>query len=71
MHRGIVGRASGTVAGYHYSPALKNHGGTWTDANLDSFLKSPMAFAPGGKMYISVAPDENRKAIIGYLKTLK
>jgi cytochrome c len=56
---------------FAYSPALKAKGGTWTDANLDAFLKAPSAFAPGTKMMISVPADESRAAIIDYLKTLK
>lgn len=73
MGPSLAGVAGAKIAhtGFAYSPALKNHGGTWTDANLDAYLKSPTAFAPGTKMMISVAPDESRKAIIGYLKTLK
>jgi len=67
---GVAGRkiAEGPFA---YSTGLKNKAGTWTDANLDAYLKSPTAFAPGTKMMISVANNENRSAIIGYLKTLK
>jgi cytochrome c2 len=73
MGPSLAGVAGAKIArtDFAYSPALKNHGGTWTDANLDAFLKSPTAFAPGSKMVISVAPAESRKAIIGYLKTLK
>ncbi len=56
---------------FNYSPALKAHGGTWTDENLDAFLKAPSAFAPGTKMMISVPSDENRAAMIDYLKALK
>lgn len=70
----LAGAAGGAVAAkpaFAYSPALKAKGGTWTDANLDAFLKAPAAFAPGTKMLISVPSDENRAALIGYLKTLK
>ena len=69
----LAGVAGGPIGGkaFAYSPALKNKGGTWTDANLDAFLKSPAAFAPGTKMLISVGSDPNRAAIIAYLKTLK
>src|ERR1700750_1761040 len=38
MHRGVVGRAAGTVAGYHYSPALKNAKVIWTEQTLDRWL---------------------------------
>ena len=69
----LAGVAGGPIAAkpFAYSPALKNKGGTWTDANLDAFLKAPSAFAPGTKMLISVGADANRAAIIEYLKTLK
>lgn len=68
---GVVGGPIGAKAGFNYSPALKAKGGTWTDANLDAFLKAPSSFAPGTRMLIAMPSDENRAAIIGYLKTLK
>lgn len=68
---GVAGSAAASKPGFAYSPGLKNKGGTWTDANLDAFLKGPAQYAPGTKMLISVPSEENREAIIGYLKTLK
>jgi cytochrome c len=68
---GVAGAPIGAKADFNYSPALKGHGGTWTDDNLNAFLKSPAGFAPGTKMMISVPSDENRAAIVDYLKTLK
>jgi cytochrome c len=68
---GVFGAKIAARSDFNYSPALKNKEGTWTEANLDAYLKAPTQFAPGTKMMISVQPDENRKAIIGYLKTLK
>jgi cytochrome c len=67
---GVAGGKIGAGA-FAYSPALKAKGGTWTDANLDTYLKQPATFAPGTKMLINVPNDENRAAIIAYLKTLK
>ncbi|HKP77573.1 MAG TPA: c-type cytochrome [Phenylobacterium sp.] len=67
---GVAGSKIGEGT-FAFSPALKTKGGVWTDANLDAFLRSPPAFAPGTKMMISVPNDANRAAIIGYLKTLK
>ena len=67
---GIAGTKIGEGT-FAFSPALKNKEGTWTDANLDAFLKSPTAFAPGTKMMISVPNDENRAALVAYIKTLK
>lgn len=73
MGPALTGVAGAPVASktFAYSPALKAKGGTWTDANLDAFLKAPTAFAPGTKMMIAVPNDESRAAIITYLKTLK
>jgi cytochrome c len=59
-------------APFEWSDALKAKGDqTWTDANLDAFLKAPNEFAPGTKMQMAVPDDANRAAIIAYLKTLK
>ena len=68
---GVAGGAIAAKTDFNYSPALKAHGGTWTDDNLNAFLKAPAAFAPGTKMMISVPSDENRAALVDYLKTLK
>jgi cytochrome c len=72
MGPSLTGVAGGPIAAkpFAYSPALKAKEGTWTDDNLDAFLKAPAQFAPGTKMLISVGADANRKAIIDYLKTL-
>ena len=67
---GVAGGKIGASA-FAYSAALKGKEGSWTDANLDTYLKQPSAFAPGTKMLINVPNDENRAAIIAYLKTLK
>ena len=68
MHKNLVGRQAGTVAGYVYSAALKSSGITWTEANLDRWLTNPEKFLPGQKMGFSV-PDENERAdLIAYLK---
>lgn len=73
MGPSLAGVAGGPIAAksFAYSAGLKNKGGTWTDANLNAFLKAPAQFAPGTKMMISVPADANRAAIITYLKTLK
>ena len=60
------------AGGFEYSDSLKAKSDqTWTEANLDAFLKAPNEFAPGTKMQMAVTDDANRKAIIEYLKTLK
>ena len=47
---GIVGRASGAVAGFNYSPALKAAAVTWDKASLDRWLEKPSAVVAGNAM---------------------
>ncbi|MFC3067870.1 c-type cytochrome [Phenylobacterium soli] len=68
---GVAGAKIAARQDFAYSPALKAKDGAWTDANLDAFLKAPMAFAPGTRMPVSVPDDANRAAIVAYLHTLK
>ncbi|MBV8698685.1 c-type cytochrome [Bradyrhizobium sp.] len=68
MHRGVVGRAAGTVAGFDYSEALKNAGIVWTEANLDKWLADPEVLVPGSKMYFSVDKAGDRADLIAFLK---
>ena len=69
--KGVFGRAIAGARGYNYSNGLKAKTGVWTDANLNTFLAGPMAFAPGAKMKASLADPAQRAQIIGVLKTLK
>ena len=56
-------------AGFAFSSALAEHGGTWTYENLDDWLKSPKAFAPGTKMnFAGLSNGQDRANIILYLK---
>jgi cytochrome c len=56
-------------AGFAFSSALSGHGGNWTYENLDVWLKSPSAFAPGTKMtFAGLSKPEDRANVIAYLK---
>ena len=68
LHRGVVGRTAGTVAGYDYSPALKGAKIVWTEANLDKWLADPEALVPGTKMFFAVDSAADRADIIAFLK---
>jgi cytochrome c len=67
---GTVGEPIGKgKAGYAFSSALSGHGGNWTYENLDAWLKSPSAFAPGTKMtFAGLSKPEDRADVIAYLK---
>lgn len=67
----IVGAKKAGVAGYSYSGALSELGGEWTYANLDKFLLSPKAYAPGNKMtFRGVSKATDRAALLVYLRSL-
>ena len=69
---GVVGRAVGGSPAFDYSAELKAVGGTWTPEQLDRFLSSPSAFAPGTRMgYVGVADSVERRALIAYLSSLR
>lgn len=66
---GVVGRAIGSKQGFRYSGALKNHGGVWDEAMLDTFIEQPMKAIPGSRMaFAGVIEPADRQALILYLK---
>ena len=69
---GVVGRKAGTESGFNYSPAVKNSGITWDDANLNEWLEGPKKKLPGTKMLFAGLKDATDRAnVIEYLKTQK
>lgn len=68
---GVVGRTKGSVPGFAYSPGMKSKGGTWTFADINTFITSPSAYVPGTKMTFAGESDPVKRAnIIAYLRTL-
>jgi len=67
---GVIGKPIGKhAAGFAYSADLSGHGGDWTYENLDSWLTSPKAFAPGTKMtFAGLGNPEERANLILYLR---
>src|SRR6266853_297368 len=68
--RGVVGRAAGTVKTFRYSEALKNAKNTWDEANLDKWLTDTESVVPDNDMSFRVPKQEERAAIISYLRSL-
>jgi cytochrome c len=66
---GVVGRKSGSAAGYDYSSAMTNANITWDDETLDKFLAGPAAVVHGTKMFFSVPNSADRENVIAYLGT--
>jgi len=68
LHK-IVGRKSGSVAGFAYSDANKNSGITWTPQVLFEYLKDPKGYMPGTKMaFPGVKDDQKRADLVAYLE---
>jgi len=68
---GIVGRKSGTIAGFSYSKANSESGVVWTAEVLEVYLENPKKFMPGTKMsFAGLKKPQERKDIIAYLSTL-
>lgn len=66
---GLIGRHSGSVAGYSYSAANKNSGLTWDEATFREYIKDPKAKIPGTKMvFAGLKTDKEIDDIIAYLK---
>lgn len=66
----IVGRASGTVAGYSYSDANKSSGVTWTTDVLFEYLADPKGFMPGTKMaFPGIKDAQDRANLVAYLES--
>ena len=68
---GVSERTAGTMAGWDFSPALKDSKIVWTDENLHKWLTDAMATVPGAKMDLKVPSRIEREDVIAYLKTLK
>jgi len=69
-HRGVVGRVSGVVSDYRYSPALQDLDLIWTAETLDAWLENPSQVAPGTAMGFGLRDADDRAAIIEYLESV-
>ncbi|HXQ66117.1 MAG TPA: cytochrome c family protein [Alphaproteobacteria bacterium] len=66
---GIVGRKSGTAAGFKFSDAMTKAGITWDEASLAKYLKSPKDVVPGNKMLAgALKSDDDIQNVIAFLK---
>ena len=68
----IVDRQKASADGYSdYSSAIKDHAGTWSYDELNSYIMNPRMFIPGTRMlYSGVTNEEQRTALIAFLRTL-
>ena len=67
----IVGSARASREGFSYSGTLSGLGGAWTYRELDAFLTSPKAYAPGNKMtFPGLKKPAQRADLLAFLRTL-
>lgn len=66
--RGVVGRTSGTAAGYDYSSALKRAAMVWDESSLEKWLADPDMLVPGNNMDFQVVNPQERQDLISFLK---
>ena len=69
---GIMGKPVGSsVAGFAYSSALAEKGGSWDWDTMSAWLKSPAAFASGTKMsFAGLSKIEDRAAVSLYMNSM-
>jgi len=68
--RGVFGRPAGKVTTFKYSEALQRAKVTWDETELDKWLTDTESVAPDNDMGFRVPKQEERAAIISYLKSL-
>lgn len=68
--RGVVGRAAGTVKTFKYSAPLQSARFTWDETKLEKWLADTESVVPDNDMAFRVPKQDERTAIISYLKSL-
>ena len=69
---GVVGRKSGSIADFPYSPAMASASLIWTKPQLNNYLTNPQGVVHGTKMlFPGLKNAKERTQLIDYLATLK
>lgn len=67
--KGVIGRKSGTAAGFKYSDQMKSANIVWSDETLAKYLSKPKEFIPGNKMvFVGLKKESQIADVIAYLK---
>jgi cytochrome c len=64
----VYGRASGSLADFAYSAALKKAHIVWDETSLDRWLTDPDAFVSGNEMDFLVSKPQERRDLVSYLR---
>jgi cytochrome c len=66
--QGIFGRPAASVAGFNYSPALRQSGLVWTPQSVEAWLANPAGFVEGTTMAFSgYRSEQDRRDLVAYL----
>jgi len=68
--RGVVRRMAGSVKTFKYSAQLQTARFMWDEAKLDKWLTDTESVVPDNDMAFRVPKQDERAAIISYLKSL-
>ena len=67
---GVMGARVASRPGFNYSPALRDHQGTWGWQRTNAFLRSPRTAVPGTRMAFGGMPDQQQRAdLLVYLNS--
>ena len=70
--KNVVGRKSGALEDFRYSPAMKRANLTWDAKNLHDYLMDPQGKVKGNRMPFSGFPNAtDADDVIAYLATYK
>ena len=65
---GILGAKVAHAAGFAYSDAVKNHGGSWDWDSMSAWIESPRKHIPGNKMsFAGISNPKDRADLLAYL----
>lgn len=67
---GVIGRKIGSAEGARYSKGYLESDIVWDAATLDTYLANPRKMIKGSRMTVRVKKEDQRAALIAYLKTL-
>lgn len=65
---GVIGRKSGTVAGFKYSEAMTAAGITWDATTIAEYVTKPKEFIPGNKMaFVGLKKQDEIDNLVAYI----
>jgi cytochrome c len=66
--KGVIGRRSGGLADFRYSPAMRRAGVVWDEGSLERFMADPQSVVRGNRMPFSgIEEDRDRADIAAFL----